>query len=200
MSFISDYSTYIQGNLFNWFGSCWKQLKVIIALSVAMYYILSQPQTLEKLSAELRPCFKDPSRIPSWSSLERLPYLISFPLFCQQLQRGLISSHSATIAEGLRLSYGVSTRLQRVPHEPLYYSSIFDGRHISMTIPAGTAIGMTNYLVHHDASIFPNSNKFIPERWLNQQGARSRDLDGYLLTFSKGSRQCLGIKYVAASS
>jgi cytochrome P450 len=102
--------------------------------------------------------------------------------------------HSATVTEALRLSYGVSSRLQRVPHEPLFYTGSFKGRTVELKIPAGTAIGMTNYLVHANPEIFPEPEKFIPERWLDEKGRRDRSLDGYLLSFSKGSRQCLGMK------
>jgi cytochrome P450 len=48
--------------------------------------------------------------------------------------------------------------------------------------------------MHADASIFPEPDKFIPERWLNEDGTARKELEGYLLSFSKGSRQCLGIK------
>ena len=65
-----------------------------------------------------------------------------------------------------------------------------------VTIPAGTPVGMSALLVHHHHSIFPSPEKFDPERWLHSSGAR---LDKYLLSFSKGSRQCLGIKSVHLS-
>ena len=47
---------------------------------------------------------------------------------------------------------------------------------------------MTSVMVHHDESIFPESTAFKPERWLDNPG-----LDKYLVAFSKGSRQCMGI-------
>ena len=59
------------------------------------------------------------------------------------------------------------------------------------------AISMGAFVMNHVESVFPDSYEFIPERWLDAQGQRRKDLDRYLLSFSKGSRQCLGIKWVA---
>jgi hypothetical protein len=49
--------------------------------------------------------------------------------------------------------------------------------------------------MHHNEDVFPDSYAFIPERWLDEQGLRRPNMDMGLLSFSKGSRQCLGIKY-----
>lgn len=47
-----------------------------------------------------------------------------------------------------------------------------------------------------DPTIFPEPEEFIPERWLKAQESGHR-LDRYLVAFTKGSRSCLGIKYVS---
>lgn len=52
---------------------------------------------------------------------------------------------------------------------------------------------MTAYFVHHDESIFPNSHKYIPERWLENPR-----LDKYMVSFTKGTRQCVGINFAYA--
>jgi cytochrome P450 len=52
---------------------------------------------------------------------------------------------------------------------------------------------MTSVLIHHDESIFPDSHEFRPERWIENPR-----LDRYLVSFSKGSRQCLGINLAYA--
>ena len=46
-----------------------------------------------------------------------------------------------------------------------------------------------------DSAIFPNPESYDPDRWISaaQEGVR---LDRYLVSFSKGSRMCVGIKYV----
>jgi cytochrome P450 len=61
-------------------------------------------------------------------------------------------------------------------------------------IPPGTAIGMTSILIHTNPEIFPEPDRFYPERWLNDDGSQRKDLERFLLSFSKGSRQCLGMK------
>jgi cytochrome P450 len=102
--------------------------------------------------------------------------------------------HSATILETIRLSYGVGTRLARVASEPYSYNGSYKDKPINFTIPAGTPIGMTAVIMHADENLFPEAAAFIPDRWLKEDGTRRRDLERYLLSFSKGSRQCVGMK------
>jgi cytochrome P450 len=47
---------------------------------------------------------------------------------------------------------------------------------------------MSAGLLHRNTSIFPSPEEFQPERWLNNPS-----LSRYLFSFSKGSRQCVGI-------
>lgn len=47
-----------------------------------------------------------------------------------------------------------------------------------------------------DPAIFPNPFEFRPERWLEAKEKDSH-LERYLVSFSRGSRQCIGIKYVS---
>lgn len=95
--------------------------------------------------------------------------------------------------EGLRLGYGVVTRLARVPEtESLVYRD--EGKGKTWIVPLGTPVGMSAYHVHHDESVFPASREYRPERWLEGEDGRNRGLEGALLSFSKGSRQCVGMK------
>lgn len=57
-----------------------------------------------------------------------------------------------------------------------------------------TPVGMTSIFMHHNEDIFPNSQSFIPERWMDPE--QRKTLEKYLVAFSKGSRQCIGIPYV----
>lgn len=52
---------------------------------------------------------------------------------------------------------------------------------------------MTSVLIHHDESIFPDSHTFNPDRWINNPR-----LDRYLVSFSKGSRSCVGMNLAYA--
>jgi cytochrome P450 len=53
---------------------------------------------------------------------------------------------------------------------------------------------MTSVLIHHNEEIFPDSHEFIPERWLDPE--KRKYLEKYMVSFTKGSRQCVGMKYV----
>lgn len=51
---------------------------------------------------------------------------------------------------------------------------------------------MSSHFVHRNASVFEDPNEFVPERWLGTDG---RNLDRWLVSFSRGPRSCLGLKY-----
>lgn len=45
------------------------------ALAVITYHLLSKPDVLKKLTQELEGVIDDPKHLPSWTVLEKLPYL-----------------------------------------------------------------------------------------------------------------------------
>ena len=57
-----------------------------------------------------------------------------------------------------------------------------------------TIVGISSTFLHNDPSFFPDPFKFDPERWL--KGAESKALEKWLVPFSTGPRQCLGVKCV----
>jgi len=138
-----------------------------------MYWMISNPDVLRKLKEELRnamPSTDDVGQVPL-TKLESLPYL------------------TAIIKESIRLIYGNSTPHFRFdPDGPLIYEDKVTGK--IWEIPPKTSVGMTSVLLHHDEHHFPNSNRFIPERWLGDEGKR---LDKYNVGFGKGSRICIGM-------
>ena len=126
------------------------------------------------MKAELKTAVPEPDTTVALPVLEKLPYL------------------NAVVQEAVRLSYGVASRLQRIsPDKALRFTDSCNGK--EWVIPPGTPVGMTSVLIHHDESIFPTSHSFIPERWIENPR-----LDRYLVSFSKGSRQCLGINLAYA--
>lgn len=135
------------------------------ALSVLTFHLLSQPTLLKKLKDELetvQPALGEPFDLVK---LEKLPFL------------------TGVIKEGLRLSYGATSRLPRVaPDTPLAYGD--------WVIPPGTPVSMMIPLTHHNETVFPNSYAFEPSRWIDD---KTGNLDKYLVAFSRGSRACLGI-------
>ena len=61
-------------------------------------------------------------------------------------------------------------------------------------VPRGTPVGMSAYLVNTDDTIFPEAMDFLPERWIDEQGNKNHSLEKYMFSFSRGSRQCMGMK------
>lgn len=58
---------------------------------------------------------------------------------------------------------------------------------------------MSNYLQVTDPKLFPNPDKFIPERWIdNPMTSTGHPLSKYLTTFGKGPRMCLGMNFSLA--
>ena len=54
--------------------------------------------------------------------------------------------------------------------------------------------------VSHDESIFPLSRDFVPDRWLGDPKTEDGvPLERFLVSFGRGTRSCLGIKYVYVS-
>ncbi|KAJ9502926.1 hypothetical protein H2202_002049 [Exophiala xenobiotica] len=132
------------------------------SLAVITFYLLDDKKKLARLREELKTVMPSPTSPVTLTTLEQLPYL------------------TAVINEGIRLMFGVTTRLPRVsPNEPLKYKD--------WVIPPGTPVSESNYFVHMDSNIFPDPESFDPDRWLRaaEQGFR---LDRYLVSFSKGSR------------
>ncbi|KAF4997554.1 hypothetical protein FGRMN_3759 [Fusarium graminum] len=136
-------------------------------LAYGIYFFMTFPETQVKIMEELATVQKNESgRLPI-QQIEALPYFTGF------------------VKETLRYAHGVPGRLTRVvPEGGLYVPSIND------YIPEGNVVGMSHMMIHNDPEIFEAPNEFKPERWIGEEGKR---LDHWLLTFSKGSRNCLGM-------
>ncbi|KAK4118275.1 cytochrome P450 [Parathielavia appendiculata] len=154
------------------------------ALTVAVYYLLREPECLVRLKQELAAALPGADRSATTANrpptkeallpiLERLPYL------------------NAVIQESLRRSYGVASRLTRLaPDEELVVPG-GDGR--EWRIPPNTPVSMTQLDMLLDEGIFPLARRFRPERWIeNPKLAR------FQVAFGKGSRRCLGMNLALA--
>lgn len=58
-----------------------------------------------------------------------------------------------------------------------------------------TPVSISTYLTHMDPEFFPDPHAFRPERWLEAKQS-GFPLHKYLVAFSRGHRQCLGIRHV----
>lgn len=62
-----------------------------------------------------------------------------------------------------------------------------------VTVPAGTNVIIPMYAIHRDANVFPDPEKFDPERF-SQENTEKRGPYAYI-PFSAGPRNCIGQKY-----
>lgn len=110
-------------------------------LTVALYHLSLQPETLRRLQIELEDVMQDRNEIAAWAKLETLPYL------------------TAVIKESLRMAYGTTSRFIRVaPDAHIRYKDY--------NLPPGTAISMTAMLLCQHPELFEDPQTFRPERWL----------------------------------
>lgn len=88
------------------------------------------------------------------------------------------------------MNMGVTSRLPRcAPDRDTCYKDII--------IPRGTPVSMSAPDILDSPDVFADPKTFMPERWLANVGdciETGDRLDRFLVSFSKGSRQCLGMK------
>lgn len=106
--------------------------------------------------------------VPDDGPIETLPYL------------------DAVIKEGLRLfTPGALPFPRYVPARGATIDGVF--------LPGGTTVSAAPYSVHRlDENVFPEPDRFLPERWLDTKGSIERNrLSFWFLT---GARACIGKK------
>jgi cytochrome P450 len=54
---------------------------------------------------------------------------------------------------------------------------------------------MSSWIMHHNEDIYPDAERFNPDRWLDP--SRAKVLERYLFSFGKGTRGCIGMPYVS---
>lgn len=157
-------------------------LTTAAALSEATFHLLRQPNELRMLKDELSRAIPDPTALQDPVKLEQLPYL------------------TAVSKERLRLSSGISTRLQRIAtDETLVYTARIrsnSGKAASerqYVLRPGIPLSMTGLLVHHSPEYFEDPMTFRPQRWIDNPS-----LDNYLVPFSRGTRARVGINLAYA--
>uniref|UniRef100_A0A0D2XSL4 Cytochrome P450 n=1 Tax=Fusarium oxysporum (strain Fo5176) TaxID=660025 RepID=A0A0D2XSL4_FUSOF len=132
--------------------------------SVALWYLMHQPDNYARLQDELKTVMPDVNSRPSLRELESLPFL------------------EACVKESLRLACPIRGRLPRVvPPEGWEVKGV--------RLPGGTTVSSCISYMTYDEDIFSEPMKFRPGRWLQEN---SKELDGYLYPFSRGTRSCIG--------
>jgi cytochrome P450 len=128
---------------------------------VYLFYILS---TTENHHVQLKLREELRGAGPKLADLKDLPYL------------------NAVIKETMRLYPTIISTLPRVLDIPLESDNVH--------LPAGTIVGMQNYVHHRDPSVYAEPNKFLPERWIEQ--SPSSEVEKAFTPFSLGTRNCIG--------
>lgn len=148
-----------------------------ITLAATFFYLLHNPETLTKLTDEIRTSFSSSDQMNS-KTLSNLPYL------------------RACIDESLRTSPPVASHL---PREVLPGGLTIDENYF----PAGTVVGTSAYAIHHNKEYYPDPFAYRPERWIIDPAASTSDNDlrspetvakarAAFCAFSHGPRGCIG--------
>ncbi|KAI9044814.1 putative cytochrome P450 oxygenase [Aspergillus affinis] len=136
-------------------------------ITVAAYHLYREKGMVQRLRSELKTVLPTITSQATWTDLEKLPYL------------------TGVVNESLRVALGLTIRLPRVaPTEVIQYRQY--------SIPPGTPVSTSSYFMHRSTSVFPEPEEFKPERWISN-GEIDRHLTRYITSFTRGSRQCLGI-------
>ncbi|KAL2845876.1 cytochrome P450 [Aspergillus pseudoustus] len=107
-----------------------------------------------------------PNRLPNDEDAANLPYV-------QQV-----------IQEAQRWITAVPLSLPRAANAPVHWGKF--------TIPEETGLIMNSHALHNDPDIFPEPDKFIPERWGGKPNASSNGDSQLFFTFGAGRRVCPG--------
>lgn len=140
------------------------------SLSAITFFLLSQPEKLARLREELKD--EDPHKL-SWVKLEKYAYL------------------HGVIYEAFRVGLGIPGRLPRIARNE---DLVYNGHGYSYVVPRGTPIGMSAFINHYNEELFPDPEKFEPDRWIDAEGKAKHGMEKYIMSFSKGSRQCIGMQ------
>lgn len=135
-----------------------------IAMANALYHLLKNPETFNTLREELDSVLDPEEIIAPYSKVKYLPYL------------------RAVLDESLRINPPVTFNLpRRTPSDGCQVGTEY--------IPGNTSVSISSWTAHRDESLFPDPEKFKPERWL---GEGSRELQSGFIPFSTGARGCIG--------
>ena len=136
-------------------------------LSGCIYFLLTHPECMKKLKAEIRSNFTSESEI-NFANVSNLEYML------------------AVLNESLRRYPPVPGALPRaVPGKD---GAIIDGRHV----PSGTAVSVYQWAANHSPKNFRDPELFVPERWLGTDEKYANDVREACQPFSYGPRNCIG--------
>ncbi|CAF1280053.1 unnamed protein product [Rotaria sordida] len=135
-----------------------------ILMSCFFYVMATEPVIQEKVYEEI--CQELGDDEVTHEKLNQLPYL------------------DMVISETLRM-YPPGIRFDRV--------ASCDYQLGNYHIPKGSIINVSVYPIHHDPNVWPDPEKFIPERFLPAEKAKRHPMT--YLPFGDGPRNCIGMRF-----
>jgi cytochrome P450 len=143
-----------------------------ITLRAIFYFLLKNPPQLRKLFAELQDTeaagrLARSDGLVGWEEARDLPYL------------------GACVKESMHLHPAVGLTLERiVPPQGIELCGHF--------LPGGTIVGCSAWALHAKESIFgADTNRFLPERWIDAPAEKLVEMNNALFSFGMGSRTCI---------
>lgn len=94
----------------------------------------------------------------------------------------------AMLQETLRLYAPAPGPLPRVTPFSSTPTTI-EGHH---NIPGGVRISSSAYSLHRNAGVFPEPQRWLPERWLESEKGRREEMKRWFWAFGNGGRMCIG--------
>ncbi|CAF3964027.1 unnamed protein product [Rotaria sordida] len=135
-----------------------------VLLSFFFYVMATEPVIQEKVYNEIHQELGDDE--VTYEKLNQLQYV------------------DMVINETLRI-YPPFTRFERVASKDYQFGN-YD-------IPKGSIISVPVYPIHHDPNVWPEPEKFIPERFLSTEKAKRHPMT--YLPFGDGPRNCIGMRF-----
>ena len=143
-------------------------------LTATVFYLLHNPQTLQRLQQEIWQAFNGVEEIRMGPALASCRYL------------------TACLTETMRVTPPVGATL---PREVCAGGITVDGHHF----PAGIDVGVPAYGLHHNADYFPDPYSYKPERWLlHEPGTTEESLaraNSAYHPFGVGRTSCIGKRF-----
>lgn len=135
-----------------------------IAMANVLYLLLKNPTCMARLREEIDHALDEDDVVAPYEKVKYLPYL------------------RACLDESMRVWPPTSHGLPRTtPPEGAVIMGDF--------IPGNTTVSISAYVAHRDPTVFPDPEKYDPERWMGDAG---KELGPYFVAFSAGARGCIG--------
>ncbi|TID28319.1 hypothetical protein CANINC_002496 [Pichia inconspicua] len=150
-------------------------------LSYLFYELGKYPEMQRKLQAEIDG-IENGGEIIDYATLddeEGLPYF------------------HAVLNETFRVHAAIPGQEPRVVPEK---GLLFQGNEICpmVKIPGGTTITMQPWSLHRVRSVFPDPEKFDPQRWIDASPEQLKVMRAHLMQFGAGTRMCIGMNLAMA--